>query len=74
MTQNDPNPADHCQRCKRITPSDLPVEWEAVDLDDGEVGVICPGCITNEEHLEMYEADLDMIAQIEALRRGGATP
>jgi hypothetical protein len=46
-----------CARCLRPVPGDvLPTSWEAVTADDGEVLVICEGCVTGEEQQAMDEA------------------
>jgi hypothetical protein len=42
----------HCARCERPNPEpagSLPLEWEVLTDQSGELGVICDGCITPGE-------------------------
>ena len=69
MTHEQTNPQEHCERCKRLAPpwkSSQYSDWEAITLDDGEIGVMCPGCLTWEEQQAMDEDSMEMGAQIEA--------
>ena len=61
---------EFCERCRREAPasdSDEYVYWEAVERADGQVGVICPGCLTGKEEQEIDEDAIEMLD--EAARR-----
>jgi hypothetical protein len=66
-----PMQPEYCERCRRPAPaweSDEYVEWEAIELPDGEVGVICPGCITGGEQREILEDAMQDIGQLASFR------
>ena len=61
---------ERCERCRRLAPPwEDPgyCEWEALELEDGEIGVICPGCITGAEQQEMDADDMDLAEEIRKL-------
>jgi hypothetical protein len=60
---------EYCERCRRLAPpweDQSYVEWEAITRDNGEIGVICPGCVTGAEQ---QETDEDMVDVASVLSR-----
>ena len=66
--------SERCERCGRLAPAwEDPAysEWEAIERDDGEVGIICPGCISRVEQAEIDADDLDVVESLKRCTRCG---
>jgi hypothetical protein len=67
---------EFCERCGRKLPplesNSYPSEVEAVAHEDGSVGVICSGCLTEGEEQEMDQDAMDWASFLSVCSRCGS--
>lgn len=65
---------EYCERCQRVAPAVADpgyVDWEAVNCDDGTVGIICPGCLTGEDQGAIDDDAMELEAEVKRRRELG---